>query len=515
MNQHIMKPKRRLWGAAMTGVALLTATALGTPAVAETRVVIGATETISSHNPHGDSISMGYGIWCQVYGCLGTYSFEKGDYVGMLAESWEVDKKDPNIWTFHLRKGLKRQGDGKELTADDVVHSIYRMGHDPQTRQKQNVKHVKTSIAVDKYTVKVITKKPTASLLEFLFDRTMITGKDLFDKYGARDADRKHPLGWGPYKLKELVIGQRIVLEKDPTNIWAKPENPDTLIFRVMREPEQRVTALLNNEIQIAQFIPPHLANRVASGTGTNLVPTNSVEIMFLVMSPRQKPFDNRLARKAACHAINREAILKAILGGQAEILNGPIGKGQYGFNAEDSAKMEVKYDPEKAKALLKEAGLVGAEIELQTPVGRYINDKQITESMIPMLNAVGFKASLKTPEWPTLWANVQKGKVPFYYMGRGSVIDPSPAIAQYFETNGSPRVGFSNAEVDALLQKERATFDPTERKKVLNQAFAKIVEEQPGCFMWKHKLLYGISKKVEYQPTPTGKIWGSDITVK
>ena len=442
MNKHTVKPKRHYWGAALTGVALLTATGVGTSAIAKSRIVVGATETISSHNPHGDSISMGYGIWCQVYGCLGTYSFEKGEYVGMLAESWEVDKKDPNIWTFHLRKGLKRHKDGKELTAEDVVHSLNRMAKDPQTRQKQNVKHVKSSSVVDKYTVRVVTKKPTAPLLEFLFDRAMITGKDLFDKHGARDADRKYPLGWGPYMLKEIMIGQRIVLEKDPTNRWAKPENPDTLIFRVMREPEQRVTALLNNEVQVAQFIPPHLANRVASAPGANLVPTSSVEIMFLAMSPKKKPFDNRLARKAVCHAINRDAIIKAILGGQAERLDAPIGQGQYGYDPAEAAKMKVEYDPKKAKALLEEAGLLGVEIELETPVGRYVNDKQITESMIPMLNAAGFRAKLKTPEWPTLWANVQKGKVPFFYMGRGSVVDPSPAFAQYFETGGSPRIG-------------------------------------------------------------------------
>ena len=117
--------------------------------------------------------------------------------------------------------------------------------------------------AVDKYTVRVVTKQPTASLLEYLFDRFIITGKDLYEKYGARDADRKYLWGWGPYKLKELEIGQRIVLERDPANPEAKPENPDTLIFTIMREPEQRVTALLNNEIQIAEFIPPQLAPRV------------------------------------------------------------------------------------------------------------------------------------------------------------------------------------------------------------------------------------------------------------
>ena len=88
---------------------------------------------------------------------------------------------------------------------------------------------------------------------------------------------------------------------------------------------------------------------------------------------------------------------------------------------------------------------------------------------MIPMLNAVGINAKLRTPEWATLWADVQKGKTPFYYMGRGSVVDPSPALSQYFETGGSPRIGISDPQIDKTLAAERVTFDPAERKKALN----------------------------------------------
>ncbi len=73
----------------------------------------------------------------------------------------------------------------------------------------------------------------------------------------------------------------------------------------------------------------------------------------------------------------------------------------------------------------------------------------------------------LLTPEWATLWANVQVGKVPFYYMGRGGVVDPSAALAQYFETGASPRIGYSNPKVDELLSAERQAFDPAKRKKV------------------------------------------------
>src|SRR5205085_582497 len=99
---------------ALISIASLAATgSFGFDRNAEARgqVIVGVTETIASYNPYADSISMGYGIWCQVYGCLGIYDYEKGDYAGMLVERWEVDKADKNVWTFHLKHGVKRQND--------------------------------------------------------------------------------------------------------------------------------------------------------------------------------------------------------------------------------------------------------------------------------------------------------------------------------------------------------------------------------------------------------------------
>jgi peptide/nickel transport system substrate-binding protein len=498
----------------MAGLAVLGLCA--GDAEARGRVTVGVTETIASFNPYADSISLGYGIWCQVYGCLGIYDFVKGEYVGMLAERWEVDKADNNIWTFYLKRGLKRQNDGSELTANDVVHSVNRINTDPQTKQKQNTAPIKDIVAVDKYTVKIVTKEPTASLLEYLFDRVIISSKDLYDKHGAREADRRYPWGWGPYKLKELMIDQRIVLEKDSSHPDAKPENPDTLIFSVMRESEQRVTALINNEIQIAQFVPPHLAQRVSQSANAVLRPGASVEIMFLAMSPKFKPWDNVKLRQAVCYAIDRDSIIKNVLKTQADRLDGPIGPGQYGYDA-NSAKTSlfIPYDPAKAKELVKASGYDGEVIYLDTPVGRYINDKEITESMIPMLNAVGINAKLRTPEWATLWADVQRGKTAFYYMGRGSVVDPSVALSQYFETGGSPRIGISDPGIDKTLAAERVTFDPAERKKALNISFKAIEDAAPACFMWRHHMLYGESKNIDHEPTPSGRVFGTEIVVK
>ena len=178
--------------------------------------------------------------------------------------------------------------------------------------------------------------------------------------------------------------------------------------------------------------------------------------------------------------------------------------------------KPKLNYDPERAKKLLAQAGYAsGIDVELQTPVGRYTLDKQLTEAMIPMLNSVGIRARLATPEWATLWANVQKGMVPFYYMGRGSVQDPSAALHQYFHTGETPRIGYSNFNVDELLNKEQQEFDPKKRRQYLSQAMSILTEDAPACFMWRHKLLWGLSTKIDYKPLPDSRVYAIDMTVK
>lgn len=479
---------------------------------AETRISIGVTETMETFNPYGDSVSLMYSVWCQVLGCLGTYDFDKGQHVGLLVEQWEI--KDPKTWIFHLRKN-NRFHDGSPVTAEDVVHSMQRTRNDPLSKQRQNISVVAGEAVVDKYTVRITTKEPTAPLLDYLFDRVIITSKAVYDKYGPDVADRQYPIGAGPYKFRELIPGQRLVIGKDPTHPMMKqyPLAPDEIVFRIMREPEQRITALLNNEIQIAQFVPPHLRERVEKSPNHKIVKFHTAEIMFLAMMPKVKPWDNKLLRQAVAYAIDRDTIMKTILRGEASRLDGPIGEGQYGYDP--NLQPKYTYNPEKAKELVKQAGFPnGVDVELSTPVGRYTLDKQLTEAMVPMLTAVGIRTKLLTPEWATLWANVQVGKVPFYYMGRGGVVDPSAALSQYFETGGSPRIGYSNPKVDELLAAERQAFNPEKRKKLLSQAMSLITEEAPAHFLWRHQLLFGMAKNIDYRPLPSERIYAWNMKV-
>ncbi len=484
------------------------------PLDAQTRVTVGVTETIETHNPYGDSVSLLYGIWSEVTGPFCTYNYAKGDFEGRLAARWK--NEGPNTWIFYLSKNYKFN-DGTTVTADDVVHSLMnRVIGDPQSKQKASVApSISKAEAVDKFTVKITTDKPTAPLLSFLCDRLIVTSKAAFDKYGRDAADKEHMMGGGPYRLKELIPGQRLVLQKRPDHPDAKkhPRAPDEIVYRIMREPEQRVTALLNDEVQIAQFVPPHMRQRVEKNANLHIAPTDSVEIMFLAMQPKP-PFDKKEVRQAVCHAINRDQIISTLLEGFASRLDGPIGPGQYGYDP--NLKPKMNYDPEKSKKLLAQAGYAnGVDVELQTPVGRYTLDKQVTEAMIPMLNAAGFRAKLLTPEWATLWASVQKGTIPFYYMGRGSVQDPSAALHQYFHTGETPRIGYSNPKLDELLDKEQQEFDPKKRRQYLGQAMSILTDDAPACFMWRHKLIWGLSNRVEYKPLPDARIYAIDMAVK
>ncbi|MTH61294.1 ABC transporter substrate-binding protein [Paracoccus litorisediminis] len=493
----------------LLATAAISTTAYDASAQTQTdaRVAVAITETISGYNPYADPVVLLSNVWCQVYGCVTRYDFDRNEFVPYLAET--VQSVDPLTWEIRLPEGAKRHN-GEPVLAQDIVHSIDYLGKNPSSGKSYLVAGWSKVEAIDDRTVRITTATPDATVPDNLAG-VAVTSKALYDQMGEamfRDA----PFGAGPYKLDEVSIGEHIVISRNDGHPMLSPNNPTQIMYRIMPEPEQRVTALANGEVQIAQSVPPQLMARVADMPNAQIATTNSVEMMFLAMSPKTHPWDRKEARQAVAHAINREAIVRAILQGQADLLNGPVSAGQIGHDPEFTGTYD--YNPEKARELLQSAGLEGVEVTLSTPVGRYTADRQITEAMVPMLEAAGFKVTLDTPEWATLWANVQQGKVPFYYMGRGSMIDPSRALHQYFATGGSPRIGFSDPELDTLLAAERAEFDPAARDEKMQAAVRYLVDAAPAAFMWQHKMAWGVSKGISFQPRPADQVNGWEVFV-
>ncbi len=468
---------------------------------------ISSTERLITANPYGDSNAQMYSIWCQVYGCLGVYDWTQKRYVGMLANHWEV--VDPTTWRFHLRTDLKRQDGGPGPTAADVVHAYRRIMSDPESNQKSNVGDVADVVAIDDHTVDFHTKAPDAPFLSFIFDRLIVTSDDLFKQYG-KDVDQKAPFGWGPYKLEQFVIDQRVALARNDAYPGIDPRTPNHVLYQTIMEPEQRVTALLNGEVDVARLIPPQLVGRIEGRPDTQVISTDSIEQMFVGLNNAFKPWDDVRVRRAASHAIDRDLIIKKLLNGQATRLDGPVGAASE-LCYSGGVKGADAYDPALSKALLAEAGYkdgAGPEIQLMTSNNRYIADRQAAEVIGQMLAKVGFKVKVQVLEYANLWSAIRPGKAPMFYFARGSVFDPTDSMAQYFETGVTPRVGYSNPKFDALIARVRGEFDEAKRCAELNEAAAMIVDDAPVIYLWTHALVNGVRKGVTFRPDPTGEVW-------
>lgn len=166
-----------------------------------TRVSVGVTETIASHNPYADSVSLMYAVLCQTYGCLFDRDYAAQKFTSRIVEKYEV--KDPTTWVFNLKRDVKRSN-GEPVTSADIVHSVNRAKNDPQSRQKHNVRYIASVEAPDDYTVIMKTTEPLATLLDFL-RQLIITSKAQFDAKGEA-ADRDAPVGFGPYRIRQLSV---------------------------------------------------------------------------------------------------------------------------------------------------------------------------------------------------------------------------------------------------------------------------------------------------------------------
>ena len=502
--------KTGLIAGAVSALALVGAVA---PASAQEDKLLMVTSTfpMTSPTPYAESNAQMYSVWCQTYGCLGRYNYVEQEYQGILVDSWEI--VDPTTWRFKLREDLVRHDGGPGPTTADVLHSYDRVLNDPASIQKNIFSEVETIREVDEYTFEIVTTEPLASLLSYIFDRFIITSAELAE--ANENPDEAAPYGWGPYKLASYTLDQEIALEKNVDFPGMSDAAPDTAVYRQIREAEQRVTALLNGEVQIARLIPPQLVSRIEGNDSVNTVQSPSIEQMFLAFNPKFEPWNDRRVRQAAAHAINKDLIIDRFLMGLADRLDGPLGEQQICYSG--PLDFVIDYDPERSRELLAEAGYEdgGPQIEFQTASGRYISDRQVAEIVTQMLTEVGFEVDLQAPEYANLTAAMRSGELPMYYLGRGLFLDPSEPLSQYLETDVTQRIGYSNPELDALLAEERQTLDFEERCQVVREAAELIAEEVPMFFMWSHRLVHGVQKGIEWDGSADGEIWLSDVKME
>ncbi len=425
-----------------------------------------------------------------------------------LAERWEW--LDGNkVLRFYLRKGVKFH-DGEPFNAEAVKFTFDRLlgpegAKGPQQANYNAIKEVKI---VDEYTVDFIMARPDPVIITKLagYGAMIVPPKYIKEKGDAYF--NTHPVGTGPFRAVEYVKDDHLTLEAFP-DYWGGAPKVKTVVYRFIPEAATRVAELQAGRVDIAQGVPISLASVINGDPNLKLMPVGSPTVTSLRFNVCKKPTDDVRVRKAIVYAVDREAIIESILQGYGKPIAGFQSELSFGY---DPTLKPYPYDPQKARELLREAGVKpGTEIELNF-IGTDATFREVAQAVAGYLQAVGFKVRLKPYEVNTYYGEiVPKNKVGhLYYSGWGGwTLDYDNTAYLLYHTGQFWNPCFSDKKVDQWLEEERSTYDQTKREKILQQIDRYLHHDQVVAMpMYQVINLWGVSKRVKnFTPPPDDRI--------
>jgi peptide/nickel transport system substrate-binding protein len=420
-----------------------------------------------------------------------------------LAESWRV--VNDTTWQFKLKRNVKFHN-GESFDAAAVKFSIERMLNPKQGAPgRTSIATIDHVDVVDPYTVNVITKAPFPLLAVRMSPGHCGTVGIVPPKYLAQVGDAGFavkPVGTGPYKFVEWVKDERLVLEANKDYHRGAPAI-ERLIFRPVPELTTRVAALLSGQADLVSDIPPDQTGKIQSSS------TAHVEIStlggFVIMVKMTNylmpgPWQDVRVRKAINYAIDMDTIIKTVLEGYGQVLGVPLEKEAFGFNP------NIKwygYDPERAKALLREAGYAnGFDMTLHAPNRRYMNDIEVMQAMAQMLNKVGIRAKVEVWEqsvYTTKWR--KRELLPAYMVAWGGAgVFDGDLLSSSLNSKSALAI-FKSETLDKMLEDAQATNDPERRKAIYFKAQELIYEEAPIIKAYQQAHIFGVSNRLDWKP--------------
>ncbi len=439
-----------------------------------------------------------------------------------IAESYR--QVDPQTWEFKIRDGVRFHS-GTPLTATDVKFTFDRLTKESalggQTSPRKSLLGPLAGVdVVDARTVRFRLSAPWAILPAMLPFQELVS-KDFVEKNGDAALATKEDCA-GPFKLVEWRRGDAVIMERDPNYYGGATDIPpvgpakvDRVIFKIIPENASRVAALLAGEVDIVNELPASAIKQVEASDRAKVMSVNGTRTFFLSINGAKKPFDDIRVRKALNHAVDRKLIIDKILAGRATPLNGVMSPDAFGFAAD---LPEYAYDPALAKKLLADAGHPnGLELTIDTTAAF----KPTAEAIAAIMARSGIKANVQIWEGAVLspmWAAADKRKDRDLYLaswGNGA-LDPADIMVPTLKTGGRGNsAGYSNAEVDKLLDAAETEVDQAERADMYRKAQKQVNADAPWVFLWLPQDLYGVSKRLKgWQPSADSRINLHDASV-
>ncbi|MHB9144802.1 MAG: ABC transporter substrate-binding protein [Symbiobacteriia bacterium] len=440
-----------------------------------------------------------------------------------LAVAMPQVSADAKVYTFTLRKGVKFHN-GRELTADDVAYSITRV-LDPVTKSPGagfftgidgaqdfidgKAKTVSGIKVKDPYTIEFTLSQPDVTFLnKMALDFAFVVPKEEVEKWG--DAFGHHPVGTGPFVFKEWVSGQHLTFERNPNYFIPGVPKLDKVTIEVGVTPEVALLRVEKGDLDLmGDPIPAADYARIKNDPAwkNRLTTQPQVSTMYLAINTQMKPFTDVRVRQALNMAIDKDRIVK-LMGGRGTVANQILPPLMPGY---DKSYQGYAYDPDKAKALLAQAGYPdGFSTEME--VIAVDPQPKLAESMQQDLAKIGVKVTLRTLASSTVINDAgTKGKVPLVWSGGLAWIqdypDPDDFYGPILGSSSAVQGGwnwswYANPQLDAMADQARGMVDPTARMAVIQTLFRKLMDDAVWVPVYNGEYDIAHSEKLQGKPT-------------
>jgi len=401
---------------------------------------------------------------------------ENGEIAPMLAQSWEISE-DGKTYTFYLRDGVLFH-DGTPCDAEAVRKSFLRAKDKNRgIVHPQYFANIAEIQVLDEKTVRFVLQKADAAFLTLLALGEAVVVPD-------RDDLGRNPLGTGPFRFERWDPGYQLRLARNP-RYWRKGyPKVDALVFRFIPDPTAQLSALRAGDVDVIAEVTPEIAQTLQGNENFAVLSAPQDLVQILAINKTRAPFGDLKVRQALAHALDRSQLIRLVALGFAS----PVGS-HLAPTAPYYADMTwlYPYDPERASALLAEAGYPQGFSATLTLPSNYAFHVRTGEILAAQLAQVGIRLKLELVDWPT-WLERVYGQADFDLTVIGHVGRLDPALTLAFYGAGRRdyyfRRGWENPELNEILRRGATTSDPKARQSIYTVAQYLIARDVVNVFL-------------------------------
>jgi peptide/nickel transport system substrate-binding protein len=482
----------------------------------EAQTLVIAVETSPlTFDPRGPTNAVTARIQQLIFNTL-TQKNDQFEIVPELAESWEVSE-DLRTYTFHIRKGVRFQT-GQEMTARDVAYTFTSLlAPDFDSPKRAALSRLSRVEATEPYTVVFHLREPYRGLLVDLVAIGIIP-----ENSGPTIAAQ--PVGTGPFKLDAYVENQEVSLTAFPEYFQGAPQ-VHRLRVKIIRDSTTLSLELLGGTVQFvlnAQLSPDFVVDQQKSQNLSVLI-SNGAGVEYLGVNTTDPILRDPRVRQAIAYGINREAIIKNLLRGQAKIASTVLPLSHWAYH---SGVKQYEHDPDLARRLLDDAGRRDPDgpgpqprfhLTLKTSSSEV--PRKIATALLEQLRQIGIELRLESYEMQTFLNDINSGNFQLFFLRQiganqftdifkaafGSRSIPGDRTIRDSERTGFlNRARYRNPALNDLIGQAEMAHDQRELLKIFGQIQEMLAEDLPWIYLWYPSNIAVMSRQVGDVTVPT-----------